>query len=64
MHGPLNLNFDLPIFKSSRSSRIDTLLQLENIEEDYLTPSIRKQEKMKVDVLDADLGVEEKKREI
>ncbi len=63
MHVPLNSSFDIPIF-SNRSDRSDKLFQPENIDEDELVPSTRKQEKIKAEVLDTNLEVEEKDKEI
>lgn len=64
MRIPLNPNFDSLILKFGRSARTDALLQPENIKEDHLAPSTREQEEMKVNVLNTDLGVEEKEKEI
>ncbi len=60
---PLNPSFDTLIL-SSWSNRSDELLHPENIEEDGLVPSIREQEEIEVEALDADLEVEEEDKEI
>lgn len=66
MHVLLNLTFNLSILslKSGRSTRINAFLQPENIEKNYLALFTHKQKKIKVDILDADLRVEEEEKEI
>lgn len=63
MHISLNLSFDIPIF-FIQSGKSDELFQQENIEEDELILSTRKQEEIEAKILDIDLEVEKEEREI
>ncbi len=56
--------FNAPILKFGRSNKANLLIQVENIKEDLLAPSICKQEKMEANTLKADIEIEELEREI
>ncbi len=64
MHIFLTTMFNVPIFKFGRSNKTNRLLQAENIKKDFLAPLTRKQEEMEVSALEADIEIEELKKEI
>lgn len=64
MYAPFTIIFNTSILKSSHGNKANLLFQTDNIKEDLLAPSIRKQEKIEASVLEADLKIEESEREI
>lgn len=65
MYTILNPNFNISILSTkAQSGRTLGILMAENIERDELMSSIRKQEEMKINVLDADMGIKEEEREV
>lgn len=51
--------FNTPIFKFGRGNKANLFLQADNIKEDLLAPSIRKQEEMEASALEADIEIKE-----
>ncbi len=64
MRTPLTKMFNIPILKPGWSNKANLLLQAENIQEDLLAPSTRKQEEIEASTLEADIEIEESEREI
>lgn len=65
MHTALIPKFDIPILSAKgQSNKAYDILIAGNIKGDDLALSTRKQEEMKIDILDANMGIEEEKKKV